>query len=164
VVVASGDETIRTSVYDIVRQRASPEGYTERHLKNEFLEEWHGQEEKLKALRAEELAKVEVASRVGDYDVANVTVGESIGMIHDLPTQAIVRRVVDEAVGNLDRIRGLTVLDTTLRQATVQLLSFDADVTGRPSTKPWITLMLVSLATTSSSASGTNDIVMGYPP
>jgi nitronate monooxygenase len=61
VVVASGDETIRTSVYDIVRQRASPEGYTGRHLKNEFLEKWHGQEEKLKAIRAEELAKVEVA-------------------------------------------------------------------------------------------------------
>jgi nitronate monooxygenase len=48
---------------------------------------WHGQEEKLKALRADELAKVEVASRVGDYDVANVTVGESIGMIHDLPAR-----------------------------------------------------------------------------
>jgi len=75
----------------------------------------------------------------------------------------VVRRVVDEAVGRLDQIRGLTVLDTTLRQATVKLLSFDADVTGRPSTKPWITLMLVSLlATTSSPASGTNDVVMGY--
>jgi hypothetical protein len=74
-----------------------------------------------------------------------------------------VRHVVDEAVGRLDQIRGLTVLDTTLRQATVKLLSFDADVTGRPSTKPWLTLMLVSLlATTSSPASGTNDVVMGY--
>jgi len=161
-----GDETIRTSVYDIVRQRASPEEYTGRHLKNEFLEKWHGQEEKLKALRADELAKVEVASRVDDYDIANVTVGESIGMIHDLPTLGdVVRRVVDEAVGSLGRIRGLTMLDTTLRQATVKLLSFDADVTGRPSTKPWITLMLVSLlATTSSPAPGTNDIVMGYRP
>jgi nitronate monooxygenase len=104
VVAASGDETIRTSVYDIVRQRAWPEGYTGRLLKNEFIEKWHGQEEKLKTLRAHELAKVEAASRVGDYDIANVTVGESIGMIHDLPHAGeVVRRVVDEAAERLAR-------------------------------------------------------------
>jgi len=102
VLAASGDETIRTSVYDIVRQKAWPEGYTGRLLRNEFIEKWHGQEEKLKTLRSDELAKVEAASRAGDYDVANVTVGESIGMIHDLPHAGdVVRRVVDEAAGRL---------------------------------------------------------------
>ena len=102
VVASSGDATIRTSVYDIVRQRAWPEGYTGRLLKNEFIEKWHGQEEKLKVLRADELAKVEAASRVGDYDIANVTVGESIGMIHDLPHAGdVVRRIVDEAAERL---------------------------------------------------------------
>lgn len=55
----------------------------------------HGQEEKLKVLRADELAKVEAASRVGDYDIANVTVGESIGMIHDLPHAGDVRFAPD---------------------------------------------------------------------
>src|SRR5258706_1131440 len=104
VVAASGDETIRTRVYDIVRQRAWPEGYTGRLLRNEFIEKWHGQEEKLKSLRADELAKVEAASRVGDYDTANVTVGESIGMIHDLPHAGdVVRRVVDEAAERVAR-------------------------------------------------------------
>jgi NAD(P)H-dependent flavin oxidoreductase YrpB (nitropropane dioxygenase family) len=84
------------------RQRAWPEGYTGRLLKNEFIEKWHGQEEKRKVLRADELAKVEAASRVGDYDMANVTVGESIGMIHDLPRAGdVVRRVVDEAAERL---------------------------------------------------------------
>jgi nitronate monooxygenase len=44
------------------------------------------------------LEKVEAASRVGDYDIANVTVGESIGMIHDLPHAGdVVRRIIDEA-------------------------------------------------------------------
>ena len=48
------------------------------------------------------MARVEAASRVGDYDIANVTVGESIGMIHDLPHAGdVVRRVVDEAVERL---------------------------------------------------------------
>jgi nitronate monooxygenase len=104
VVAASGDETIRTSVYDIVRQRAWPEGYTGRLMKNEFIEKWHGREEKLKALQADELEKVEAASRVGDFDVANVTVGESIGMIHDLPEAGdVVRRVVTEAKERLGR-------------------------------------------------------------
>jgi nitronate monooxygenase len=98
VVAASGDETIRTSVYDIVRQRIWPEGYTGRLLKNEFIEKWHGHEERLRALQADELERVEAASRVGDFDVANVTVGESIGMIHDLPAAGdVVRRVVAEA-------------------------------------------------------------------
>jgi nitronate monooxygenase len=46
---------------------------------------WPGRQ--AKALRADELAQIEAASRVGDYDVANVTVGESIGMIHDLPAR-----------------------------------------------------------------------------
>ena len=104
VVAASGDETIRTSVYDIVRQRAWPEGYTGRLLKNEFIEKWHGREETLKVVRAGELAKVEAASRIGDYDMANVTVGEAIGMIHDLPHAGdVVRRVVDEAAARLAR-------------------------------------------------------------
>jgi nitronate monooxygenase len=49
VVAASGDGTIRTSVYGIARQRAWPGGYTRRLLKNEFIKKWHGLEEELKA-------------------------------------------------------------------------------------------------------------------
>src|SRR5258707_14786540 len=45
VLAASGDETIRTSVYDIVSQRASPEGYTGRLVKNECIEKGHGKDE-----------------------------------------------------------------------------------------------------------------------
>ena len=50
------------------------------------------------------MVKVEAASRVGDFDIANVTVGESIGMIHDLPHAGdVVRRVIDEAAERLAR-------------------------------------------------------------
>jgi len=98
VVAASGDETIRTSVYDIVRQRAWPVGYTGRLMRNKFIETWHGQEDKLRAMQAEELVKVEQAAKEGNHDVANVTVGESIGMIHDIPrARDVVHRVVREA-------------------------------------------------------------------
>src|SRR5258707_12507992 len=47
VVAASGDETIRTTVYDIVRQRTWPEGDSGRLVKNEFIERAHGQEGKV---------------------------------------------------------------------------------------------------------------------
>jgi nitronate monooxygenase len=105
-------EALRTSVYDIVRKRAWPEGYTGRLMKNEFIEKWHGHEEKLRALQADELEKVEAASRVGDFDVANVTVGESIGMIHDLPEAGdVVRRVVAEAKERLAKYARVSRID-----------------------------------------------------
>jgi hypothetical protein len=74
-----------------------------------------------------------------------VTVGECIGTIHDLRRVGdVVHRVVDDAAEGL----------------AIKLSGSDADVTGMLPSKPWITLMLVSLATTSSPASGTNDVVL----
>jgi nitronate monooxygenase len=102
VVAASGDETIRTSVYDIVRLRAWPPGYTGRLMKNEFIEKWHGREAELASIQEEELRKVEVAYDSGDYDTANVTVGESIGLVGDIPRAGdLVRRISAEAMERL---------------------------------------------------------------
>ncbi len=43
VVAATGDETVRTSVYDIVRGRDWPAAYTGRLMRgNRFIETWHG--------------------------------------------------------------------------------------------------------------------------
>jgi NAD(P)H-dependent flavin oxidoreductase YrpB (nitropropane dioxygenase family) len=72
-------------VYDVVRRRDWPEGYTGRLMKNEFIEKWHGREVELAEMQETELAKVEAAYVAGDYDTANVTVGESIGLVRDLP-------------------------------------------------------------------------------
>ena len=38
---ATGDETIRTTVYDVVNNRAWPPGYTGRVVRNKFVEKWH---------------------------------------------------------------------------------------------------------------------------
>ncbi len=98
VLAASGDETIRTSVYDIVRRSPWPEGYTGRLMRNGFIEKWHGREDELGAMRGEELAKVETAWSSGDFETANVTVGESIGLIDDLPSAGVlVERVAAQA-------------------------------------------------------------------
>jgi nitronate monooxygenase len=104
VVAASGDETIRTSVYDVVRQRDWPAGYTGRLMKNEFIEEWHGREVELASIQKDELRKVEAAYEAGDYDIANVTVGESIGLVSDVPRAGdLVRRISAEATARLSQ-------------------------------------------------------------
>jgi nitronate monooxygenase len=98
VLKATGDETIRTSVYDIVRQRFWPPGYTGRQMRNEFIEKWQGHERELAGVHANELLKVEEASESGDFETANVTVGESIGLIHDIPKAGdLINRMVAEA-------------------------------------------------------------------
>lgn len=102
ILAATGDETVRTSVYDIVRNRAWPAEYTGRLMRNRFIETWHGREDELRGLAAEEREKVEAADRTGDHDVSNVTVGEAIGLVRDLPPAgALVERLAAETEAQL---------------------------------------------------------------
>ncbi len=105
VVAASGDETVRTSVYDIVRNRDWPRAYTGRLMRNAFIETWHGREDELRALAGEKREAVEAADRSGDFDVSNVTVGEAIGLVQDLPPAGeLVERLVTEAEARLSTV------------------------------------------------------------
>ena len=102
---ATGDETIRTSVYDIVKQKNWPGGLTGRNLRNGFIERWHGREKDLLAMRGEELRKVTEAWDGGDFETANVTVGEGIGLIDDLPKAGdVVRRTAVQAADVIARV------------------------------------------------------------
>ena len=98
VVAATGDETIRTSVYDIVRGRFWPPGYTGRVMRNDFIEKWSGREKELADVRAAEIRKIEDAQQTDDFETANVTVGETIGLVHDIPKAGdLINRIVAEA-------------------------------------------------------------------
>jgi nitronate monooxygenase len=102
VVAATGDETIRTSVYDIVRGRIWPPGYTGRLMRNDFIEKWQGREKELAHVHEEELRKVEEAQKSDDFETANVTVGETIGLVHDIPKAGdLINRIVAEASDRL---------------------------------------------------------------
>ncbi len=99
-----GSQTIRTSVYDIVNNRHWPPGYTGRVMRNKYVEKWLGHEAELERVRAVEFAGVEQAWSAGDFDHANVTVGQAIGLIHDVPTAGeIIHRVVAEAEARMGR-------------------------------------------------------------
>lgn len=105
VVGASGDETMRTSVYDIVRNRDWPKAYSGRLMRNAFLDTWHGREDELRALAGEKREALEAADRSGDFDVANVTVGEAIGLVRDLPAASdLVERLATEAEARLSKV------------------------------------------------------------
>ena len=54
-------------------------------MRNAFIDKWHGREAELAAIQEGELAKVEAAYEAGNYDTANVTVGESIWLVRDIP-------------------------------------------------------------------------------
>ncbi len=102
VLAATGDETVRTKVYDIVRDRTWPGEYTGRLMRNTFIDTWHGREDELRALAGEARAAVEAADRSGNYDVSNVTVGEAIGLVDDLPPAGeLVERLAADAEARL---------------------------------------------------------------
>ena len=106
VLAARGDETVRTSVYDIARARDWPEEYTGRLMVNDFIRRWHGQEEALKQIQSAEKAAIEQAYSSGDYEYANVTVGQAIGLIRDIPSaKEVVERTAEQAERLLEKSR-----------------------------------------------------------
>jgi hypothetical protein len=56
---------------------------------NNFIEKRYGDEDKLHAMRSEELTRVEAAWDAGDYNTANVTVGDHLDLLTTFLLQAI---------------------------------------------------------------------------
>jgi nitronate monooxygenase len=104
VVTASGDNTVRTSVFDIVRGYDWPPQYAGRALTNRFSEIWHGREAALAAAGESERARYAAAAAAADVDNAVVFAGEGIDLIHAIePARVILERVVGEAEAALAR-------------------------------------------------------------
>ena len=98
VVGASGDDTLRTKVFDIARGYDWPEEYSGRALVNRFSKTWHGQEDALIAAGADERRRYAAAAAAGDIDTALVFAGEGVDLIHDVePARVILNRIVTEA-------------------------------------------------------------------
>jgi len=99
---ASGDDTVRQSVLDIVRERPWPARYTGRVLRNDFVREWLGREGELRDARAEQVTRYRTAARVADPAIAATIVGEGVGLIHAIePAAVILERMVVEAEARL---------------------------------------------------------------
>lgn len=100
---ASGDDSLRSIVFDISRRNVWPAPFTGRCLRNDHLQRWAGRE--LELLRDPGQPERYAEARAnGDFDTAAVIAGESAGLIHDLPTvAALMARMIDQAAGLLRR-------------------------------------------------------------
>jgi nitronate monooxygenase len=104
IVAATGDDTLRSIVFDISRRNVWPAPFTGRCIRNEHLERWYGREVELLRHAEEESAKYLAARSAGNFDVAAVIAGESSGLVHDIPSaQAVIEHVVAGAASLLGR-------------------------------------------------------------
>jgi nitronate monooxygenase len=104
-VEGSGDDTFRTSLYDVMRRLDWPPVFTARILRNPFADRWRGDEA---GLLESEQAHYQAAVAAGDFDVAPVYAGEGVDLIHDvLPAGEIVTRIVADAEAALGRAAAL---------------------------------------------------------
>ncbi|HYZ42064.1 MAG TPA: nitronate monooxygenase [Stellaceae bacterium] len=104
VVAASGDDTLRTTVFDLVRGYEWPPEYTGRALVNRFSQTWHGREEALAAAGEAERAHYGAAAAAGDVGTAVVFAGEDVDLIHSVePAGVILERIIREAEAALAR-------------------------------------------------------------
>ncbi|PDT75508.1 nitronate monooxygenase [Bradyrhizobium sp. C9] len=95
---AKSGETVRGVVMDWSRKLMWPAPFTARSLANDHLRRWSGREIELMQ-RADEIAVEYAAARTaGNFEIAAVFAGESVGLIHDIvPAAEIVGRIVAEA-------------------------------------------------------------------
>jgi nitronate monooxygenase len=101
---ATGDDTLRSIVFDISRRNVWPAPFSGRCLRNVHADRWFGLEIELMRHLDEESAKYEAARDAGDFDIAAVIAGEAVGLIHDIPSaHDVIERVVLEALALLTR-------------------------------------------------------------
>lgn len=104
---ASGDQTIRSTVMDKVRNLNWPDRYTARVLRNTFTDRFHDNLQELMDRADEVAAQWKAGWAEGDPDRANTFVGEAAGLINDRPPAAeIITRMSREAAALLSGAPG----------------------------------------------------------
>jgi nitronate monooxygenase len=108
IVEATGDDSLRSVVFDISRRNVWPTPYTGRCLLNEHLRRWSGRElDLLRSIDAEG-PRYAAARAAGDFDTAAVIAGEAAALIHDIPSAAdVVLRMIGAASGLLHHAAGV---------------------------------------------------------
>jgi nitronate monooxygenase len=95
---ATGDDTLRSIVFDISRRNLWPLPFTGRCLRNAHADRWVGREVELLRHLDEESMKYVAAREAADFDIAAVIAGEAAGLVHDIPSvRDIIERTVQEA-------------------------------------------------------------------
>ncbi|MFO7481181.1 NAD(P)H-dependent flavin oxidoreductase [Oceanibaculum nanhaiense] len=99
-----GDDTLRTSVFDIVREKDWPKPFTIRGARNALTAEWQGREAELAAEGKGAVDRYNQAVSALDLEIMGVFAGEGADLIADVaPAAILLERMVGEAEAALTR-------------------------------------------------------------
>lgn len=105
---SSGDATLRTRVFDLVRGLPWPEPYTGRALSNRFSRSWHGHEAELLRAVPREAPRYAAATAAKDFETALIWAGEGLDLVRQLePAAVIVQSLLSEAQRALAQLNHL---------------------------------------------------------
>jgi nitronate monooxygenase len=114
-VSAGGDDTVRTSVFDIVRELPWPAAYQVRTVRNSLSERWHGNEDALcREIEAEAASDspvdaFRVALQAGDTEQGVVVAGQGLDLVDAIePAGDLVTRIVADAERSLAAAQALS--------------------------------------------------------
>jgi len=95
---SSGEDTVRTRIFDQLADLDWPAPYIARVLRNGTTANWHGRESQLDAAIAAERERYRNALDAGDYSRAAIPASEAVDLVRDVaPAATILRRLIDEA-------------------------------------------------------------------
>lgn len=101
---ATGDETLRSIVFDISRRNVWPAPFTGRCMRNAHSDRWFGREVELMRHLDVEAARYAAARSDGDFDIAALIAGESSGLVRDIASASeVLERVARDASALLTR-------------------------------------------------------------
>lgn len=108
-VEASGDHTVKGSVFDAIRGYRWPDPCSIRSLRNRFFSEWENRVDQLRKHQEDHHAAFVAAQSHGDVAIAPVIVGEAVDLVRGIePAVDIVRRIAAEpktASAGLEQVR-----------------------------------------------------------
>jgi nitronate monooxygenase len=103
----TGDDSLRSIVFDVARRNVWPEQFTGRCLRNSYADRWFGREAELRA-NEPELVRFSAARDEENFDVAAVIAGEASGLVRDVCAAGeVVERTVRGAEALLARASAL---------------------------------------------------------
>jgi len=95
---ANGDETARSSVFDVLRRKNWPPEFDFRALRNHLHREWELRMDELQAAPDAARADYDAGVAAQDFERAHVTVGEAVGLLRDAPSAAVlIERITKQA-------------------------------------------------------------------
>ncbi|MEO0588977.1 MAG: nitronate monooxygenase [Pseudomonadota bacterium] len=100
---ASGDDTARSAVFDILREKNWPSEFNFRSLRNAIHRQWEDRLEELRADPSAAIADYKEGVAAQDYSRAHVTVGEGVGLIGNAPSAG---EVIAQITGEAKRLLG----------------------------------------------------------